>query len=100
MSRTHALAAAGLILGAGGTASADVVIDWNKVWLDTIRATGGGPCPISRAGAMLHVAIFDAVNSIDRQYQPYVGFIETNAPADIAAAAAQAAHDVLVHLYP
>src|SRR5262249_9191286 len=45
-------------------------------------------------------AVFDAVNSIDRSYDPYL--IEVNAPANasITAAAAQAAHDTLVALFP
>jgi membrane-associated phospholipid phosphatase len=100
MGQRIALWAAGLVVCAAGGAAADVVTDWNNVWLDTIRATGGGPCPISRAGAMLHVAIFDAANSIDPTYEPYLGFVPVKQPADQTAAVAVAAHDVLVHVYP
>jgi hypothetical protein len=90
--------AAGLCVVA--PAQADVINDWNNVWLDTIRATGGGPCPITRAGAMYSVAVFDAINSIDPDFEPYVGFVHVTYPANQNAAAAVAAHDVLVHLYP
>jgi PAP2 superfamily len=78
----------------------NVVTDWNNVWLDTVRATGGGPCPISRAGAMVSTAVFEAANSIDPQYQPYVNFVPVTQPADQTSAIAVAAHDVLVHIYP
>ena len=37
-------------------ASADVVTDWNQVYLDTIRATDGPPCPISRAKAASRIS--------------------------------------------
>ena len=81
-------------------ASADVVTDWNQVYLDTIRAIGGPPCPISRAGAMMHVAIYEAVNSVDRTHEPYRTFLWAPPGASREAAAAQAAHDVLARLYP
>lgn len=87
-------------LGAAAAAHADVVTDWNTVYLDTIRAVGGPPCPISRAGAMMHVSMFEAVNSVDRMYEPYHAYLAAPSGASQAAAAAQAAHDVLVGLYP
>jgi hypothetical protein len=94
------LIAAGAMACAASASSADVVTDWNNVWLDTIRATGGGPCPISRAGAMMSIAVFEAANSIDPTYEPYLGFVPVTQPADQTAAIAVAAHDVLVHVYP
>ncbi len=89
----------GVLCLAGG-AKADVVIQWNSVWIDTIRATGGPPCPISRTGAMLHTAIYDAVNSILRTHEPYKLFLSAPAGASPEAAAAAAAHRVLTVLYP
>ncbi|MFN0131199.1 MAG: GC-type dockerin domain-anchored protein [Phycisphaerales bacterium] len=88
------------LCAAAASAQADVVTDWNNVLLDTIRAVGGGPCPISRGNAMVHVAMFDAINSVDRIYEPYVGFFPCPPGASKEAAAAQAARDCLVHLYP
>lgn len=89
-------------LGAAAVVSvahADVVTDWNNQLLDCIRAIGGPPCPISRNSALTHVAIYDAVNSIDRTHQPFYAFIPTPG-ASRTAAAAQAARDVLVNRYP
>lgn len=80
-------------------ARADVITDWNTVWLETIRVTGGPPCPIARAGAILHVAMYDAVNCIEGTHEPY--FMLEDAPAGTSkeAAAATAAHHVLSTLY-
>ncbi len=78
----------------------DVVVIWNNVLLDTIRATGGPPCPISRTTALVHAAIYDAVNSIDRRHEPYLGFVDAPAGASANAAAAAAAHRILTTLFP
>lgn len=91
---------AGLLLTAGGLSRADEVIHWNNVLLDSIRATGGPPCPIGRSVAMTQGAVYDAVNSIDRTHQPYLGFVAAPAGSSKEAAAAVAAHDVLAHTYP
>lgn len=53
----------------------DQVINWNNVYLQAIRLNGGTPGPISRTGAILHAAIYDAVNSIDQDYNPYLEFL-------------------------
>lgn len=45
-------------------------------------------------------AIFDAVNSIDGSYQPYLTSVPASPTASKEAAVAQAAHDVLVELFP
>lgn len=85
----------------GGAASADIVTDWNTVFLDSVRAIGGPPCPIARSGAMVHVAMYDALEAIDRRYTPLL-VTDVNPPrgANRKAAMAAAAHRVLVHLYP
>ena len=59
-----------------------------------------GPTRTSRALAIVHIALFDAVNAITGGYQSYTDL--RAAPADTAldAAIAQAAHDTLVALYP
>jgi hypothetical protein len=95
-----ATAGALALLGAASAASADVVTDWNGVWLQAIRATGGPPCPIARAGAILHVAIYDAVNSVDRSHEPYGALHDAEPGVSREAAAATAAHRVLGELYP
>src|SRR5439155_8173885 len=54
----------------------------------------------SRALAIVQAAVFDAVNSIDRSYSPYLLQLSAPRGASIDAAAAQAAHDTLVSLFP
>jgi hypothetical protein len=88
--------------------SADPVLEWNAIALDALKndsylganAKQAGPDRASRALAIVQAAVFDAVNSIDRSYDPYL--IQVNAPRDasIGAATAQAAHDTLVNLFP
>src|SRR5439155_13588345 len=55
--------------------------------------------PAARALAMVHVAIFDSVNAIDRKYTPYAVGPLADRGASLEAAAATAAHAVLVNLY-
>jgi hypothetical protein len=88
--------------------SGDVVLTWNAIALDALKNDSylganqkqAGPDRASRALAIEQAAVFDAVNSIDRSYDPYL--IEVDAPrnASIKAAAAQAAHDTLIALFP
>jgi hypothetical protein len=80
----------------------DVVLRWNRVLMETVRTPGQHPATIMpvRSYAMMHAAIFDAVNSIDGTYTAYLTDIPGSKSASIDAAAAQAAHGVLVGLYP
>ena len=55
---------------------------------------------LTRGLAMVHVAMFEAVNAIDRRYQPYKLELVADKGASREAAAATAAHDVLVSLFP
>jgi len=85
---------------AAHSAWADVIEDWNEVVLDAIRATRTPPPPATRALAMTHVAMFDAVNGIERGYEPYA--VDRKAPpgASPEAAAAMAAYTVLLDVFP
>src|SRR5688572_2579578 len=80
----------------------DVVLQWNRVLMETILTPGQHPATIMpvRSYAMMHAAMFDAVNSIDGRYMPYLTDVPGSPNASIEAAAAQAAHDVLAALYP
>jgi hypothetical protein len=80
--------------------SGDVVLQWNEVLLDAIRAERTPPPPAARNLAIMHIAIYDAVNSIDGSYQSYL--VDKGSPkgASVVAAAAQAAHDALAAVYP
>ena len=78
----------------------NIVIEWNNVYLEAIRQKGGAPCPIARVGAMMHAAIYDAVNSIAKTHQPYLISIPTAVGASIEAAVAHAAYQILIQVYP
>jgi hypothetical protein len=96
-----AIAATVLGLMDGGTAAADesdVVIEWNQLLQQHIPASASLATP--RYYAMMHIAVFDAVNSIERHYSPYRASTAAASGASTQAAAAQAAHDVLVALIP
>jgi membrane-associated phospholipid phosphatase len=95
----------------GGTSSAtdsasssvDEVVQWNKTLLTIVRTSGAQPATVhsTRNFAILHAAIYDAVNSIDATHKPYLVRIEHVSPrASQQAAAAAAAHEVLLALYP
>jgi hypothetical protein len=76
---------------------ADVITDWNDIALPLIR-TAPRISP-NRQFAMLHVAQFEAVNAVVGKYAPYA--INVAAPgASPEAAAAQAAHAILLRWYP
>ncbi len=76
----------------------DVVIHWNQLLQSTLPATAG--LASNRYFAALHVAIFDAVNAIERRYTPFLSSLPGSAGASAEAAAAKAARDVLAWLIP
>jgi hypothetical protein len=83
--------------------SVNPVIEWNRTLLVILRTAGAQPPTIhsTRSFAILHASIFDAVNNIDGTYSPYmVRLSNVSRLASQPAAADQAAHDVLVALYP
>ena len=83
-----------------GLARADVIMDWNAK-ADAIAAEKQVlPAPHSRVISMMHVAMFEAVNAIDRRYTPYKLDLVADRSTSREAAAATAAHDVLLSLYP
>ena len=59
-----------------------------------------GPGRSSRAMAIVHIAIFDTINAVDRRYHSYTGVQSYQHPLSLDAAIAQTAHDTLVALYP
>jgi hypothetical protein len=81
---------------------AEIVIEWNQAALTTLGTPGASNPTVffTRPLAMLHVAIFEAINSIDRVYTPYLDFLDAEDGASPDAAAAQAAHDVLASMFP
>jgi hypothetical protein len=59
-----------------------------------------GPARASRAMAIVHIAIFDAVNAIVGGYHSYTGITARGGAASLDAAICQAAHDTLAALFP
>jgi hypothetical protein len=92
----------------------DAVRRWNRIAVDasgidhTPVAAGEtrvygeqlGPGRSSRAMAIVHIAIFDAVNAIAGGYRSYTGLPRALAGTSLDAAVAQAAHDTLVEMFP
>jgi hypothetical protein len=86
-------------------ARADTVTDWNTTALSALTAApplGAGQAPtVSTIHlAMVHGAVYDAVNAIDRRHQPYLGAPEAKWWYSEEAAAATAAYRVLVGILP
>ena len=98
-----ALAAANLAPAmAQATKPASQVVQWNQTLLVIVRTPGAQPATIhpTRSFAIMHAAIYDAVNAIDGTHQPYLVRLGASHFASQEAAAAAAAHEVLVKLYP
>jgi hypothetical protein len=88
------------LLGFAPPAAADVITDWNKTAVTFGVSRNMGPPPAERIVAMVHVAMFDAVNSIDRRYRPYLVQLPASPSASQDAAAAAAAGTVLAGINP
>jgi hypothetical protein len=80
--------------------SANVVVEWNQLALQSIGQARVSPVVASRALAITQAAVYDAVNAIDRSFEPYHAQVEASHGASLEAAAAQAAHDTLASLFP
>lgn len=81
-----------------GLACADVVSDWNAIASQTAIPVRPGPTAILDM-AMVHVAMHDAIQAFQGRFEPY-GSPISNASGSPVAAAARAAHDVLVARFP
>ncbi len=91
---------AACILSAAGAARADAVTDWNEIMQGTVSVAPTNPVIQSRWGAIVQLAVFEAVNAIVGDYEPYLGTIDAPAWASPDAAAIAAAHGTLVILRP
>src|SRR5262245_36751754 len=96
-----AMAILAILLAAPKSASADAVADWNAIAVQTISAaTPARPAPVSFLDmAIVHAAVYDAVQAIDKRFKPYHVVIP-GASGSPEAATAKAAHDILVDLFP
>jgi membrane-associated phospholipid phosphatase len=81
-------------------ARADTVTDWNEIMQATVSVAPSNPFFQARWGAIVQLAVFEAVNAIVGDCEPYLGTIEAPAWASPDAAAIAAAHGTLVMLRP
>jgi PAP2 superfamily len=89
------------LLAAVPGAHADTIPDWNLITAETLKmAKAGTGLAHSRVYAMVHGAMFDAVNAVDRRYHAFAAELEAAPGASPDAAAVVAGHTVLVELYP
>jgi len=84
-------------LAAAPIVKADEVTEWNSIMQTTVAA--GNANVQARSGAIMQLAVFEAVNSIVGDYEPYLGLTAPEGASPQAAAVA-AAHTVLLTLYP
>lgn len=107
MHRRAAIAALGVVwtsLGIVRPVEADVVADWNICAPPIIaagRATvmfGAGPATQLDV-ATVHLAMHDAIQAYDQRFEPYAGAITADGGSAVAAAA-KAAHTLLLTMFP
>jgi hypothetical protein len=104
MTRLRTAAALGaLLLCSPMTARADAVLDWNAIAITTLTsqpAPGVSPFAQARFMSITQLAVFEAVNAITDQYEPYLGTVVAPAGASPSAAAIAAAYTVLRAYFP
>src|SRR4029078_9583574 len=95
---TRAAAVTLLLLCSPTLAGADVVLDWNVTMLTTL--SGLSPFVTQRYASITQLAVFEAVNAVTGEYEPYLGTITAAPGSSPEAAAASAAHSVLIFYFP
>src|SRR5262245_21921455 len=93
-----AAAVFGVLLSTVALSANDPVIEWNSIRLSTTATQN--PFFQARFAAITQLAVFEAVNAIDKDYDPYLGTIDAPPTASKAAAAVAAAHAVLKNYFP
>jgi hypothetical protein len=97
------LATVGLTLGlslASGSFAQNPVADWHAVMESSVASAGRKNVVALPYFAYVDVAMYDAVTAIERRFQPFAVRVHAPRGASKDAAAASAAHDVLVHYFP
>jgi hypothetical protein len=89
-----------ILAGLSGPVSADVIADWNEKAVAFVTKHRMLPPQAERVVASVHVAMFDAVNSIERRYRPYRLAVTTAKDTSKETAAAVAAGMVLAGMHP
>ena len=94
----HFSAAITLVAIGSAAANADVIHDWHVIMQTT--TTGQNPLVQQRFATITHLAMFEAVNAITGDYEPYLGTVAAPTGASPDAAAVAAAHGVLSTYFP
>ena len=76
------------------------VLEWNQIFVETLIATNTPNSSSQRLGAIVHTAIFDAYNGIERRYTPVFFHGRAARGASRRAAVIAAAHATLIVLFP
>jgi hypothetical protein len=99
---TAVIGALAALLVAPAVCSADAVTDWNDIMLATFasQTPAVNPFAAGRFAAITQLAVFEAVNTVERDYHPYIGTLTAPRGASAPAAAIAAAHGVLTHYFP
>jgi hypothetical protein len=79
---------------------ADTVTEWNAIMQATVTVSPSNPNLQTRWGAIVQLAVYEAVNSITGDFEPYLGTFTAPADASLDAAVIVAAHETLVGLRP
>ncbi len=77
-------------------ARADEITDWNMVAIEALAMGGQNPVVVTRGAAIAHLAVHDALNAIDRRYEPYLYDARSEPGAAPAAAVAAAMRVALI----
>src|SRR5215470_1943789 len=88
------------LMGLPRAVAADVITEWGARGVAIGTEKQMPNAPLTRNLAIMHVAMLEAVNAIDRRYKPYKLALPAEKTASKDAAAAAAAHAVLASLYP
>jgi hypothetical protein len=81
-------------------AQADTVTEWNAIMESVVSTAPSNPVLQTRWGAIVQLAVYEAVNSITGEYEPYLGTIDAPEGASLDAAVIMAAYDTLAGLRP
>jgi len=91
-------AALAALLATPALSATDPVLEWNSIMMTTTATQN--PFFQARFAAITQLAVFEAVNSVTGDYEPYLGTIAAQRTASTAAAAVAAAHGVLRNYFP
>jgi hypothetical protein len=93
-----AAAACGMLLSTAALSANDPVLEWNAIMVNTTATQN--PIVQARFAAITQLAVFEAVNAIEKDFDPYLGTVVAPRTASAEAAAVEAAYTVLKQYFP